>query len=245
MPTQYDGIGKEYNAMKYLPVGLLEQATVDAHLGDVQGLDVLDLACGAGFYSQKLVNRGARHVLGLDESEEMVQVAAGAIPTTSAGRLHFLVSDCARPFTVGAYDLVLAIWLLNYADSEEVMLTMWRNIFNNLRPGGRCLGITSNPDMLSSVFPSGPRFGLTFTELDLPAEGTIKNRIHAHTSQPIVFDTYTRTRALYEKTAHAAGFCHLRWLPAQAPDDTQLDYTDLLRCPHLAAFEVLRAHESS
>ncbi|GES63326.1 methyltransferase [Aspergillus terreus] len=93
---------------------------------------------------------------------------------------------------------------------------MWRNIFNNLRSGGRCVGITSNPDMLFSVFPSGPRYGLTIIELARPAVGTARARVEPHTSQPIAFEAYTRARALYEKTAHAAGLCHLRWLPAKA-----------------------------
>nr|WBQ01561.1 PlmH [Aspergillus flavipes] len=243
MSTQYDSFAKEYNTLKYLPAGLLEQATVEAHLGDVQGLDVLDLACGSGFYSQKIGERGARQVLGLDESDEMVRVATAAT-ASSSGSLQFRVVNCAQPFTVGAHDLVLAIWLLNYATTEAELLTMWRNIFNNLRPGGRCLGITSNPDMLTSVFPSGPRYGLTITNLENPVYGAVRARVDAHTSPPITFEAYTRQRALYEKTAHAAGFCRLRWLPAQVPDDPCLDYTDLLRCPHLAAFEVSRPQES-
>lgn len=82
-------------------------------------------------------------------------------------------------------------------------------------------------------------------EFPLPAADEAWHRLgKSHTSQPIAFEAYTRERGIYEKTAHAAGLRHLRWLSAKAPDDPELDYTDLLRCPPLAAFEVFRPQES-
>ena len=49
-------------------------------IGDVAGRDVLELGCGAGFYTRLLLERGARHVHAVDLSRQMLdQLPAGAV----------------------------------------------------------------------------------------------------------------------------------------------------------------------
>lgn len=49
-----------------------EAAAVFALCGDVDGRSVLDLGCGAGFYAERLAQRGARPVVAVDASERML-----------------------------------------------------------------------------------------------------------------------------------------------------------------------------
>lgn len=50
-----------------------ELSVVRALLGDVEGIDVLDLGCGAGFYTRDCLNRGAREVIAVDFSARMIE----------------------------------------------------------------------------------------------------------------------------------------------------------------------------
>jgi SAM-dependent methyltransferase len=55
--TQYNNIGGHYDSIKQLPGNLLDTATLLTYVGDIEGLEVLDLACGSGFYSRKAIQR--------------------------------------------------------------------------------------------------------------------------------------------------------------------------------------------
>ena len=58
-----------------MPCAAVELPSVLAVLGDVRGLNCLDLACGLGYWSQLLVEKGAAHVVGVDISEAMLSAA--------------------------------------------------------------------------------------------------------------------------------------------------------------------------
>ncbi|RHZ65686.1 uncharacterized protein CDV56_109000 [Aspergillus thermomutatus] len=65
-----------------------------------------------------------------------------------------------RIFTLWTrFDLAVAIWILNYASHEEELLTMWRNILDSLKPGGRCVGILpeANQAAGSNRYPNGEK----------------------------------------------------------------------------------------
>lgn len=49
-----------------------EAAAVIGLLGDLEGADVLELGCGAGYYTRVLLDRGARHVFAADIVQDMV-----------------------------------------------------------------------------------------------------------------------------------------------------------------------------
>ena len=50
-----------------------ELAAVGAFLGNVKGLDILDLGCGAGFYTYYCLDQGAREVTAVDFSPRMIE----------------------------------------------------------------------------------------------------------------------------------------------------------------------------
>ncbi|KAA8643844.1 hypothetical protein EYZ11_005431 [Aspergillus tanneri] len=237
MPSQYDTIGARYNSISSLPVVKLEEAAVEAHIGNVNQLKVLDIACGSGRYSRKLISWGAREVVGLDNSESMLDAAR--LASKGDERLKFRNIDCSKPFDMGQFDLVFASWFLNYAANEDEMVVMWKNIFNSLKPRRKCIGITPNQDLLHCDFPNGPTFGQTLTPVE-KVDGGVRNQIELHTSPPIIFRSYTLKREIYERSARKAGLCDLQWLPLPAIEDPSVPYTDLLECPHMQVFVVSR-----
>ena len=74
--AQYDHIGSKYD--EYARTATLKQArayTFFRMVGALDGQSVLDLACGFGFYTRLLKQRGAAQVIGVDISPEMIRLA--------------------------------------------------------------------------------------------------------------------------------------------------------------------------
>ncbi len=94
-PSQYDDIGGNYKGLKNLPAADLEEPSVLKRLGDIAGLDCLDLACGLGHWSRFLIRQGAAKVVGVDISESMVKAARQSLPEEMESKVSFEVRDCS------------------------------------------------------------------------------------------------------------------------------------------------------
>ncbi|KAL4876993.1 S-adenosyl-L-methionine-dependent methyltransferase [Aspergillus karnatakaensis] len=236
MATQYDALGAEYNTVEQLPIRTLELAAVRAHVGDVHGLEVLDLACGTGRYTRKLIEWGAKTVVGVDISQAMVDEARRECARACEGRVDFRVTDCAKPgLDVGKFDLVLASWFLDYARNEEEMFNMWTNIARSLKPGGRCVGITVNLGMLETGLPSKPTFGISLKQLERVVGG-LKLDVRVHSFPEFSFESYMLERGICERSAQRAGIRDLEWMPPVDPEDPSIEFPRFVEYPHFWAF---------
>ena len=79
--SQYDNIVSDYNYLyddlQSLPYGQLEEANLHATVAPhIVSKRVLDLGCGSGHYTRRVLERGAESVVGVDLSEGMVEDAA-------------------------------------------------------------------------------------------------------------------------------------------------------------------------
>src|SRR5688572_20401946 len=88
------------------PLPALEGPYVRELLGEVRGLEVLDLGCGTGRHALWLAAAGAR-VTALDFSEGML---AEALRKPGAEAVHFVVHDLREPlpFAAGSFDRVVS-----------------------------------------------------------------------------------------------------------------------------------------
>ncbi|KAK5654653.1 hypothetical protein OQA88_6976 [Cercophora sp. LCS_1] len=150
--TQYDAIGAKYMMMKQLPTARLERSNLHAAIADhIKGARVLDLACGAGYYSRLLLEWGAASVVGVDISPAMVAAAqheAQSLSPDTASRMSFRVGDAINVGKIDpkGFDLALGPWLLNYAGTEDELTAMFSTISANLNgPGAIFAGITPPP----------------------------------------------------------------------------------------------------
>lgn len=74
--AQYDHIGSKYDEYtQTAPLKWAECYTFFRMVGGLEGKRVLDVACGVGFYTRLLKQRGAAQVLGVDISPEMIRLA--------------------------------------------------------------------------------------------------------------------------------------------------------------------------
>ena len=96
-------------------------------------------------------------MIGVDISPEMVRLACAKEHEDPAG-VEYRVGDATALPPLGAFDLVTAVYLLNYAPSRAQLLGMGRSAYANLAEGGRFVAYTVNPDFTLRK-PNSTKYG--------------------------------------------------------------------------------------
>jgi SAM-dependent methyltransferase len=216
--AQYDRIGSSYE--QYAQTGALKKAechTFLSAIGPLAGKEVLDLACGAGFYTRLLKSAGAARVVGVDISPEMVRLAELNERSEPLG-IDYQVHDARALPPLGEFHLTTAAYLLNYAASGEELLSMCRGAHASLAPGGRFVAVTANPDFDFARSDSSA-YGVRVLNERL-SDGRYQVDAEFLTDPPAPFSYYRWSSRVYESALLDAGFTSVRWLPIEpAPDD--------------------------
>jgi SAM-dependent methyltransferase len=141
-PFSYDSIADAYAArIDDAPYNALyERPAMMALLPEVRGARVLDAGCGAGWYSEQLIARGAR-VTSIDGSAEMVRHTRARLGDAADVR----VADLTRPLSFAqdaSFDGIVSALVLHYLRDWSTALAEFRRI---LKPDGWLLFSTHHP----------------------------------------------------------------------------------------------------
>jgi len=122
-----------------LQLGVFGLAAIEA-LGDISGMNVLDVGCGCGHTTLQIKERvGNGSVVGVDISEKLLEVAR----RRGKGAIEFVEGDAQLLPSQGPYDVIFSRFgVMFFADPEAA--------FRNLR------GSTSEKARLSMVCWQGP-----------------------------------------------------------------------------------------
>ncbi|MFI7276290.1 class I SAM-dependent methyltransferase [Streptomyces sp. NPDC049879] len=136
--------------------------------GDVRGLDVLDLGCGAGHLAAELLRRGAARVVGVDGSESLLDAARDRLAHVPAGDRELHLHDLEEPLPFlpdASADLAVLGLVYHHVEARGRLLGEIRRV---LRPGGALLLSVTHPTSDWTHFG-----GSYFTEdrVDLPIDG--------------------------------------------------------------------------
>jgi ubiquinone/menaquinone biosynthesis C-methylase UbiE len=173
----YDSIADDYND-RYAPTltGALEGQLIAAALGDLTGLTVLDLGGGSGTHARTAIEQGAVAVDIVDISPGMMKAAADTEKALGRNVMRFFEADVAKPLThlplrEDGYDVVMANWVLDYAETPDLLEAMSRNTVGHLKSGGLFVGIrVANPH--SKNLKTG-KYGVMLKRLE-PIPGGVK-----------------------------------------------------------------------
>jgi ubiquinone/menaquinone biosynthesis C-methylase UbiE len=151
MTTNYDPIAELYNRSKQQPWRThIEAFSLIALIDDPSGKSVIDIACGEGFYTRMVRQRGAAKVTGIDLSEGMIELARKQEETHKQG-IEYVVGDARHWILAEKYDLVLAAYLLNYAHNRAELQTMCHGITNCIKTGAASSPSTRTPPWISPM----------------------------------------------------------------------------------------------
>ncbi|MCP4001134.1 MAG: class I SAM-dependent methyltransferase [Gammaproteobacteria bacterium] len=221
MSAQYDDIAREYQATKESPLRqYVEAFSFFNMLGDVQDKEVLDLACGEGFYTRLIATAGARRVAGVDISAAMISLAK-EIEVQQVQGIEYHCADVVSLPDFGCFDLVTAAYLLHYAADTHALQSMCECIVARLKPGGRFVCINENPEQSFADFSGYTQYGFN-KSADGPQEDGAKLTYAMVSGRKMIrFDVFYYTRMTYEAALYKAGFSEVRWVPLElAPEGT-------------------------
>lgn len=210
---EYDAIAGEYRESKQLPFRtFIERFTLFEILGDIRGDRVLDMACGDGFYTRLLKQAGAADVTGVDISAEMIRLGEQAEIERPLG-CTYLHQDVATFDATETVDLVVAMYLLNYARTAEQLVRFCRVCHDALRPGGRFVGFNDNILNPPKGTVSWEKYGLEKTCGPEPEEGdAIRYRMTNSDGTSFEFNNFYLSAETYRNAFRNAGFRDFRWL---------------------------------
>lgn len=146
LPTRdgYDRWSEVYDADGN-PLIFLEEPHVDALLGTVTGLKVLDVGCGTGRHALRLAAAGAV-VTAVDFSEGML---AKAREKAGAEKVSFVRHDLAErlPFDNGTFDRVLCGLVIDHIEDLARLFGDMGRVCK-ARPGGNIVISSMHPAMM-------------------------------------------------------------------------------------------------
>ena len=208
----YDGHASEYQDAKRQPWRTyMEQPSALKLLGKLNGLAVLDLACGESYYSRLLKRCGASTVQGVDLSSDMIALARAQEQSTPLG-IHYQVSDVRDLKLPHQFDLVFAAYLFNYARDRQALAAQCKAVRALLKPGGRLVAINNDPDDPPSNFQTGHSYGFT-KRIDGPlVEGAeIHYCFNLEGGGVFELTNYFISRETMQAVMEASGLQPVRW----------------------------------
>jgi len=111
--------------------------------GDVTGLRVLDIGCGAGHYIAELRARGAAEVVGVEGSSTLLRHARARVGRDAAVTLHRHELEEPLDFLPdGSFDLAVMALVHHHLEARTQLLD---ELHRALRPGGTLLVSTVHP----------------------------------------------------------------------------------------------------
>ena len=128
-------------------------------LGPIAGEPVLELGCGAGYYTRELIRRGAAHVTAVDFSRAMLD----QLPDGPITPIH---ADAARVRPEGRFARILSAGLMEFVPDAASVLANARNCATEEDGVMVCLFPPDNPaGRLYRVFHGRHGFRITLFSL--------------------------------------------------------------------------------
>ncbi|MBD2784699.1 class I SAM-dependent methyltransferase [Xenorhabdus sp. DI] len=186
----------------------IETRTIFNLAGDIEGKSVLDLACGYGLFSRECKSRGAAKVIGVDISDKMIEIAKNKSQQSGDG-IEFHVRDVSKMESFGKFDLIVAAWLFCHAESLEQLESMFRVIADHLKPSGKLIAYTFEPDYR---LEKGNYKNYCINVLsEEPIKETTLVKAEFLTTPPSPFTMYRWNREQYKDAITKAGLTQFEW----------------------------------
>ena len=247
MVTDYDQnrIAEQYQQAKAQPWRLrTETHSFLKLIGDVKGKRVLDVACGEGHFTRMLRAAGAAEVVGIDISERMIDLAREQEARQPLG-IEYRVEDARAVVGQADFDLVVAAWLLVYAQTRTDLVQMCRGLASRLRSGGRLVTLVNNPAVYDfDPLPDYRKYGFMLSLADRAFEGAPTKVILLLEDSTLEIENYYMPIAAYGSALTQTGFRDFAVHTPEvspAPDDEPGYWDEFVRYPSFVLLDSVKA----
>ena len=223
--TQYNAVAASYNSLEDVSGERLAAALVQSALSaiPIRGRRVLDLGGGDGKYARLAIDLGAEHVTCIDLSPGMVEVGRKIQAENSErggrGKITYAAADCSKDLGAqlgtivelveSSFDVVMANWMLNHAETAEQLRGMWTNIAKYVKPvndGGCFIGLI-NHDAYAKSCLSGT-YGTKYEDHRKVGDA-VKYTLRCVGDKAVQFNGCALRRELMESVPREAGMAGL------------------------------------
>ena len=109
-------------------------------IGNVENLSILDLGCGTGGHDRKLINMGAKKVVGIDLSNNMINEA---IKNNNSDKIEYKVMSMDDIDKLDEkFDMVVSSLAIHYVPDYDGLC---KRVYNLLNDGGRFIFSCGHP----------------------------------------------------------------------------------------------------
>lgn len=136
--------------------------TVLQLVGKCEGMTVLDLGCGSGFYTNEIAQLGAIQVVGIDNSQAQLDKAQHDRHPATEYVLGDIFTD-----SLPRANIIVAPYVINYAKSVDQLQNLFQKFFDSLENNGRIVLVVDLPSCTDLK-----RFGAVKTALGPKEDGT-------------------------------------------------------------------------
>ncbi len=205
--NQYNRIAEKYkeSSEKSIFRQYIQVPTFVKLLGDVKDKQVLDLACGYGYFTRLIKKNGAEKVIGADSSSEMINLAK----SNGKKGINYFVYDVLNLPELGKFDIVSAVFLLHYSKTKAELAKMCKNIYKNLKKGGKFVALNNNPK--SPLNLNRNYGGVVSAEKTLEEGDPLAVSFFRKDERFFSFTEYFWKKETYEKAFKKAGFKEVGW----------------------------------
>ena len=172
-------------------------------VGDVNGKTILDLGCGSGFFAIEFANRGAKKVIGIDNSEEQITAAKKHPQDNTAYERSDIFTD-----ELPKADIIFAPHVINYAEDVSQLTALVESIFKSLNSDGKFATIVDLPEDGKNL----KKFGAVKTILGEKKDGA-KIKIELYNQEQLIctLNAFYFTPQTLENILKNAGFIDVEW----------------------------------
>eukprot|EP01084_Bolivina_argentea_P006253 11860_1 len=227
--TKYEKIKKNMN---FLYDGL--KSTVLSELSlyhkrndtDISKMNVVDIACGDGNYCRLVSNKfNYNKVVGIDISESQIASAKQKTDTNIYPNIQYECVDASLFDTENenkyfeSFDIGLAIWFYNYANTKNKLENYIRSTYNIMKPDSFLIGATRSVENINKCktgyFQNNPKLGMFVSFKDnLIREGPITS-IYGYQPHTMQINTNLYEHSTYKSLFKKVGFKSMEFLIAE------------------------------
>ncbi len=206
---EYDNIAEKYSIREDPIRDFVSTPTLLEVLRNIKGKDILDVGCGSGFITRKMKLLGANNLIAIDISSKMIKLAEEIENQNPLG-IKYFIEDISKMREKGEFDIVTATFLLHYSKTKEELKTMCKNIFSNLKRGGRLLALNMDP---LSALSKNKKYGAILTGPNPLKEGDEIKITHfdKNNNETFSFKVFHWSKETYESALINAGFKQIEW----------------------------------